>query len=254
MLLMLLGFILTVRENKFVQMRMDEEAKWGVVDEEEATGNAPLAKEKRVSLVLILATVFLWFMGWNAIKSHLSTYATNVLKFDDGFVGIINILNGAGGAIALLPVALMAAKWGRKKTILAGVVIAVAAFVPCIFLNDGINAIALKIAFTACFLIAGFGLVIINVNTLPMVTELAKGSNVGQYTGYYYVASMTAQAITPMIGGAIMDAVPRQYKSVIFIYGIICIALAFVTMFFTRHGDNKPEKKKKVIEYFGEED
>ena len=254
MLLMLLGFILTVRENKFVQMRMDEEAKWGVVDEEEATGNAPLAKEKRVSLVLILATVFLWFMGWNAIKSHLSTYATNVLKFEDGFVGIINILNGAGGAIALLPVALMAAKWGRKKTILAGVVIAVAAFVPCIFLNDGINAIALKIAFTACFLIAGFGLVIINVNTLPMVTELAKGSNVGQYTGYYYVASMTAQAITPMIGGAIMDAVPRQYKSVIFIYGIICIALAFVTMFFTRHGDNKPEKKKKVIEYFGEED
>ena len=87
-----------------------------------------------------------------------------------------------------------------------------------------------------------------------MVSELAKGSNVGQYTGYYYVASMTAQAITPMIGGAIMDAVPRQYKSVIFIYGIICIALAFVTMFFTRHGDNKPEKKKKVIEYFGEED
>ena len=135
-----------------------------------------------------------------------------------------------------------------------GVIIAVCAFVPCIFLNDGINATLLKVAFTACFLIAGFGLVIINVNTLPMVTELAKGSNVGQYTGYYYVASMTAQAITPIIGGAILDNTSDDQKGLLFVYGICCIAVAFVTMFFTKHGDNRPERKKKVIAYFGEEE
>ena len=253
MAVMLIAYLFTVREKKFVQMRLDEEKRWGVVDEEEVASYEKLPKKKLLSLVLILATVFMWFMGWNAIKSHLSTYATDVLKFDDGFVGIINILNGAGGAIALLPVALLAAKLGRKKTILIGVVIAFCAFIPCIFLSDTIEQTLLKVAFTACFLIAGFGLVIINVNTLPMVTELAKGSNVGQYTGYYYVASMTAQAITPFIAGLIMDANPGN-ENLIFVYGVCCIAVCFVTMFFTRHGDNKPEKKKKVIEYFGEED
>ena len=233
MLIMLIAFMSVVRENKFVQMRYDEEKRWSVVDEEEVHCNEPLGKEKRVSLFLILGTVFMWFMGWNAIKSHLTTYATTILKFDDSFVSIINILNGAGGAIALLPVAILAAKFGRKKTILMGVIIAVC---------------------TICFLVAGFGLVIINVNTLPMVTELAKGSNVGQYTGYYYVASMTAQAITPIIGGAILDNTSDDQKGLLFVYGICCIAVAFVTMFFTKHGDNRPERKKKVIEYFGEEE
>ena len=135
-----------------------------------------------------------------------------------------------------------------------GVIIAVCAFTPCIFFNDNMDKTGLMVGFTFCFLVAGFGLVIINVNTLPMVTELAKGSNVGQYTGYYYVASMTAQAITPIIGGAILDHVAQGQEGMLFVYGICCIAVAFVTMFFTKHGDNRPERKKKVIEYFGEED
>ena len=254
MLLMLIAFMSVVRENKFVQMRNEEEKRWNVVDEEEVHCNEPLGKEKRLSFFLILATVFMWFMGWNAIKSHLTTYATTILKFEDSFVSVINILNGAGGAIALLPVALLAAKFGRKKTILMGVVIAVCAFIPCIFLNDSMNKIGLMAGFTICFLVAGFGLVIINVNTLPMVTELAKGSNVGQYTGYYYVASMTAQAITPIIGGVILDHTSDDQKGLLFVYGIACIAVSFITMFFTKHGDNRPERKKKVIEYFGEEE
>ena len=254
MLLMLIAFMSVVRENKFVQMRNEEEKRWNVVDEEEVHCNEPLGKEKRLSFFLILATVFMWFMGWNAIKSHLTTYATTILKFEDSFVSVINILNGAGGAIALLPVALLAAKFGRKKTILMGVVIAVCAFIPCIFLNDGMNKIGLMVGFTICFLVAGFGLVIINVNTLPMVTELAKGSNVGQYTGYYYVASMTAQAITPIIGGVILDHTSDDQKGLLFVYGIACIAVAFVTMFFTKYGDNRPERKKKMVEYFGEDE
>ena len=65
---------------------------------------------------------------------------------------------------------------------------------------------------------------------------------------------MTAQAITPIIGGAILDNTSDDQKGLLFVYGICCIAVAFVTMFFTKHGDNRPERKKKVIEYFGEEE
>ncbi len=249
MLGMLVAFILTCNEKKFVEKRLAEEKEWDIVDEVEELGTAKLPKEKFGSLLLILFTVFLWFMGYNAVKSHLSTYATSVLNLKDSFVGIINIINGIGGAVALLPVALLASKIGRKKTIILGLLLAAAAFIPCIFMNA--NTPGIKFLFPLCFILSGFGLVCVNVNTLPMVTELSKGSNVGKYTGYYYIFSMTAQSVTPFFAGIFMD---KFHSNAVFIYGIVFILLATMTNAFIKHGDNKPDKKAKMIEYFGEED
>lgn len=245
----LIAYMCTCKEKKFVQMRLDEEQKWGIKDEVEELGNAKLPKDKFISLLLILFTVFLWFMGYNAVKSHLSTYATSVLNFKDSFVGVINIINGIGGAVALLPVALLANKLGRKKTVLLGLVLSSLAFIPCIFMTA--NTPGVKILFPLCFILSGFGLVCVNVNTFPMVTELSKGSNVGKYTGYYYIFSMTAQSITPFFAGIFMD---KFHSNAVFIYGIVFILIATITNILIKHGDNKPEKKAKVIEYFGDED
>lgn len=249
LLVILLVFMLTVKENKFVELRKAEEEKYQVVDEEEAEGTDKLPKEKLVSLFLILLTVFLWFMGYNAVKSHLSTYATGELNFTQSYVGTISILNGAGGAIALLPVALLANKLGRKKTIIIGVVVAALAFIPCFFMKATTPGV--KYLFPLCFLLAGFGMVCVNVNTLPMVTELSRGSTVGKYTGYYYAFSMSAQAVTPAFAGIFMTAIS---KNVIFIYAALFIGLALVTTMLIKHGDNKPPKKKKMLEYFSDED
>lgn len=249
LLLILLVFMLTVKEKKFVQLREEEEEKYNVVDEEEAEGTDKLPKAKLVSLFLILMTVFLWFMGYNAVKSHLSTYATQTLLFEQGYVGTISILNGAGGAIALLPVALLANKLGRKKTIIIGVVVAALAFIPCFFMTADTKGV--KYLFPLCFLLAGFGMVCVNVNTLPMVTELSRGSTVGKYTGYYYAFSMSAQAVTPAFAGIFMDKINQ---STVFIYASIFIGLALLTTVFIKHGDNKPPKKKKMLEYFSDED
>ena len=249
LLLVLLVYMLTVKERKFVAMREEEEKVCNVVDEEEVEGTEKLSKGKVVSLVLILLTVFLWFMGYNAVKSHLSTYATQTLVFEQGFVGTITLLNGLGGAIALLPVALLANKLGRKKTIIIGVVIAAVAFFPCFFMTA--NTPGVKFLFPLCFIMAGFGMVCVNVNTLPMVVELSKGSTVGKYTGYYYAFSMSAQAITPAFAGVFMNI---SSQSVVFIYASVFIILAFVTTIFIKHGDNRPPKKKKFLEYFSDED
>ncbi|MBD5085925.1 MAG: SLC45 family MFS transporter [Clostridiales bacterium] len=249
LLIILVAYMFTVKEKKFVEMRMAEEEKYQVVDEEELEGNEKLPKAKVISLFLILMTVFLWFMGYNAVKSHLSTYATDTLAFDQGFVGTISILNGAGGAIALLPVSLLASKLGRKKTVIIGIIIAALAFIPCFFMTAKTPHV--NILFPLCFLLAGFGMVCVNVNTLPMVTELSKGSTVGKYTGYYYAFSMSAQAVTPAFAGIFMTNISQ---SSVFIYASVFIALALVTTVFIKHGDNKPEKKKKILEYFSDED
>ena len=84
-----------------------------------------------------------------------------------------------------------------------------------------------------------------------MVTELSKGSTVGKYTGYYYAFSMSAQAVTPAFAGIFMTNISQ---SSVFIYASVFIALALVTTVFIKHGDNKPEKKKKILEYFSDED
>lgn len=249
MLGILAAFLLTVREKKLVAIRAAEESQWQIVDEEEQSAQGKLDKPKAISFALILLCVFLWFMGYNAVKTHLSVYATTTLNLDDGLVGIINIINGVGGAVALLPVALMASKWGRKITIVFGLALSALAFVPCIFFTA--NTPNVQIWFPLCFILSGFGLVCVNVNTFPMATELSKGSNVGKYTGLYYISSMGAQAVTPMFAGVFMEHIAQQS---VFVYSIVFIALALVAMLFTKHGDNKPAKKQKMIEYFGEED
>ena len=93
----------------------------------------------------------------------------------------------------------------------------------------------------AMFALAGIGWATINVNSFPMVVEMCSGSDVGRYTGIYYTASMAAQTITPMFSGLLMD---KLGMTSLFPYATVFVALAFVTMLFVMHGDNKPVAKK----------
>ena len=205
-------------------------------------------KEERArlrSFLLILASIFMWFMGYNAISSNLSIYTTKALGLDAGVASIISGVSMGFSAIAFIPVGYMAAKLGRRKTIMIGLGMAVVAFVlvfACVYPNS--NAAIPAALFALFYLIAGFGLIIINVNTLPMVVELSTEATVGQYTGYYYVATMSAQAITPMLAGLVMDHISNRG---LFIYGAIFVALAIVFMIFVKHGDSKPVGKGKKL-------
>lgn len=206
------------------------------------------SKEERArlrSFLLILASIFMWFMGYNSISSNLSIYTTKALGLDAGVASIISGVSMGFSAIAFIPVGYMAAKLGRRKTIMIGLGMAVVAFVlvfACVYPNS--NAAIPAALFALFYLIAGFGLIIINVNTLPMVVELSTEATVGQYTGYYYVATMSAQAITPMLAGLVMDHISNRG---LFIYGAIFVALAIVFMIFVKHGDSKPVGKGKKL-------
>lgn len=236
MYVLLAIYMLLVNENKFVKLRYEEESKWNVIDEEELSGEEKLSKAKLISLLLILASIFFWFMGYNAVRSHLSVYVTDKLLMSSSGVGLINFANGLGGALALIPVGLLSGKIGRKKSTLIGFALASIAFFPCLFITAKTNYIV-----GICFVLAGIGLIIVNVNTLPMVCEMSKGSNVGKYTGYYYVASMSAQAVAPFFAGLFMDKIG---DNVMFAFASVCILLAFIVMLFVKHGDNKPSKEE----------
>lgn len=246
MIVSLIIFLLTVKENRFVQDMEEESRRLGI--DESDNGNTvesrKLSRGEVASLLLILASVALWYMGYNAVISKFSVYASNVLQKD---FNMTMIIAQAAAIISYLPVGMISSKLGRKKCILAGVMILGIAFGAAYFANTTTPAIIMNLLFA----MAGIGWATINVNSFPMVVELAKGGNVGKYTGYYYTASMAAQVLTPFLSGLLMDKVS---KTTLFPYATVFVAASFMTMLFVKHGDAITVPKSSVLENFDIED
>lgn len=255
-------FILTVREPAWnaemleTQAKLDEdnpeerdETVVEVADQENInevadvpqskSASNKLSKDKLTSLILILASVALWFIGYNAITSKYSVYAVNELNKD---YNTTLLIAQAAAVVAYIPVGMIASKLGRKRTILIGIALLTAAFFGAIFVTASSPTWLLIVLFA----LAGIAWATINVNSFPMVVELAKGSTIGKYTGYYYTASMAAQIVTPILSGYLMQAFGTM--RILFPYGTIFVALSFVTMLFVKHGDSKPDKPKDKME------
>lgn len=247
MVIALVVFMLKVKEPKWNAEMLEEQA---AIDAKEALLNKDKGEEEKkkdrlsrgelISLIFILLSVAFWYMGYNGVYSKYSLYSINVLGKP---YNLVLIAAQAVALIGFLPIGMLSSKIGRKKTILGGVAILTASFfVSCFVTRDWPDWVPFVL-----FSFVGIGWAAINVNSFPMVVELAKGSDIGKYTGYYYTASMAAQIVTPFLSGIIMDAVGSM--SPLLWYGTICVAISFVTMLFVRHGDSKPEVKESKLEY-----
>ena len=237
MLAALVVFMLTVREPEWAREMQAQSVAAGIEDAEETdhpNEGRKLSADEVKSLLLILLSIVLWFFGYNAVTSKYSVYASNILHKD---YNLTLIIAQAAAIAAYLPVGFIAGKIGRKKTILAGVVMLTVAFGVAGFLTaDSPSALM-----NAMFALAGIAWATINVNSFPMVVELASGGDVGKYTGFYYTASMAAQVATPMVSGLLMD---KFGMHVLFPYAAVFTALAFVTMLFVKHGDSREMPKQ----------
>lgn len=231
-------FLLFVKEKDWsgeaeeLNAKLDAES----APEEEKAPTRELTRPELISLILILASVALWYIGYNSITSKYSVYSTNILQFD---FNATLIIAQAAAIVSYIPVGMVASKLGRRKTILAGIVMLTTAF----FIGNFITPETPEFVMAPVFILAGIGWATINVNSFPMVVELARGGNVGKYTGYYYTASMAAQIVAPILSGFLYGVIPGGMRVVFFAFGTIFVALSFVTMFFVKHGDAKPEKQ-----------
>ena len=242
MLVGLIVFMLSVKEKKWAQEMEEDSIRLGLTDAPvaaESTDKRKLSRPELTSLLLILASVALWYIGYNSITSKYSVYATNILGFD---YNATLIIAQAAAIVSYIPVGIIASRIGRRKTILAGIIILATAFLLGNFITPSIPpAIMYPI-----FILAGIGWATINVNSFPMVVELARGGDVGKYTGYYYTASMAAQIVAPILSGLLYDLIGM--RNVFFLFGAAFVVFSFITMFFVRHGDSKPIEKKSVLE------
>ncbi len=247
MLVALMIFLLTVKEPQWVAEMQSESVARGLSEKEtpEAPGEKKkLDKAQMCSLIFLLASIVLWFFGYNAVTSKYAVYAQNVLDKD---ATTTLLLANVAAIAAYLPVGMIASRVGRKKTILAGVAMLFVAFLGGGFMT----ASSPSWLMSSLFCLAGIAWATINVNSFPMVVEMCSGADVGKYTGFYYTASMAAQSLTPTVSGIFMDKVAMTS---LFPYAAVFVGLAFFTMLFVKHGDSKPEAADKLAAADGGED
>ena len=242
MLVAVVIMVLFVKENKIL-------AETNIKDEpdDEITEGEKLSKPVFKSLVLILLSVFLWFMAYNAVTTAFSRYCVEVWKTDLGTSSSYLLVATISAIIAFVPLGFLSGAVGRKKTVLLGITLMTVCYVIAIFIKHQTPVMY------AIFGFVGIGWAAINVNSFPMVVEMCKGSDVGKYTGFYYTFSMAAQITTPLLSGLLIDNLGLGY-SVLFPYAVVFSLLSFVTMSLVKHGDVKTEKKASLLENFDVED
>ena len=244
MVVAVVALLLTIRENR---MAREAAEAWPEPEEEPVkTGEKKkLPRPVLRSLLFLLASVFLWFTAYNAVTTAFSRYAEEVWGMQGGgFASCLMVATGVA-VVSYLPIGFLSSRFGRKKMILAGILLMCAAYVSGIFFGHFSPLLYVVFGLT------GVGWASINVNSYPMVVEMGSGADVGKYTGMYYFFSMGAQVFTPIFSGVLLEHI--SYRT-LFPYAAVFSLLSFITMLFVRHGDVKPQKKASVLENFDVDD
>ena len=241
---------LTIKEPKLTAENQALEAahpEWNLAIEDSA-GHEVLPAPVKRSLGFLLASIALWFIGYNGVTTWFTTYVSEVMGPGLGGAPTCLLIATAGAIVSYIPVGQIASKIGRKKTILGGVILLAVCFALGYVLTTAYQSI--NVIMFVVFALVGLAWAAINVNSLPMVVEMCRDSDIGKFTGYYYTASMAAQVVTPVVAGTLMRHI--DYR-VLFPYAAFFVALSGVTMCFVRHGDAKAEGKRG-LEAFEEMD
>ncbi len=234
---------LTIKENKLHKALEEYEAAHPEenLTENDGSGGAVLPKEVKRSLIFILLSISCWFLGYNAVTTWFTVYASQMWSMALGQSSMCLTIGSVGAIITYIPIGIIASKIGRKKTINFGVVLLCSCFL-CGFILTLVLAGFSPLLYVL-FALVGVAWAAINVNSLPMVVEMCKGSDIGKFTGYYYTFSMAAQSLTPVISGWLLRGI--SYKA-LFPYAAICVSLALLTMKQVRHGDSIPGAKVSI--------
>ncbi len=233
--------LLTIREPRLSAENQALEARhpeWNLA-EDDGSGHEVLPAPVKRSLGFLLASIALWYIGYNGVTTWFTTYISEIMGEGLGTASRCLLVATAGAIVSYIPIGAVASKVGRRKTILAGCALLAACFFTGFLLTTAFST--LNFAMYIVFALVGLAWAAINVNSLPMVVEMCRGSDIGKFTGYYYTASMAAQVVTPVLAGTLMRHV--SYR-ILFPYAALFVALSFVTMCFVRHGDSKAEAKR----------
>ena len=201
-------------------------------------GSRTLPPAVKRSLIFLLISVSLWFISYNAVETWFTTYAQRMWGMSLGSASLCLTIATGGAILSYIPIGQAAARFGRRRVIIAGVVLLASCFLVLFIytlLSDSFHPVLYLL-----LLLIGLAWAAINVNSLPMVLEMCSGAEIGRFTGLYYTFSMAAQIVTPVAAGTLMNRI--GYTS-LFIYSTLFAGMAFLTMSQVKHGDTKVQAR-----------
>lgn len=185
-----------------------------------------------MSLIFLLLAIFFWFTGYQAVEAFFSLYGKYILGINEGDASILLMFFSASFVIFAIPAGIIATKFGRKRTIITGII-------GLLIIFTALTMIRSVPVIRILLIIGGLMWGAINVNSYPMVVEMASNDGIGKYTGYYYFFSSMAAIVSPALFGWIRD-LTNSYQP-LFVYGAVSYLFALFFMMLVKHGEPSVE-------------
>lgn len=160
---------------------------------------ATLVSSRDRGPVLVLLAIFVYLWGFAAMEAHLSIYATETLGLTGGRVGVLLGAFAVTFVATAIPAGILGRRWGKARTMLAGLICLPAVFLVASRLHD-------PAALATAFAVAGAAWALVNVQAYALVADQGGRDRIGFFTGMYYVAGSAAAILAPGAIGALMDA------------------------------------------------
>ena len=273
LVVVLIVLIVTIKENKMVEETKDDvmygETLSDTLEEINEETNVMSKKDKR-NFIIILIAIFLWFMSFNAFETFGSLYFKNVVGDSTMYSTMATVLSVVS-IVTFLLFSGLSNKVGRKVSIIIGLILIALALtlIAIVSLSGSIEFInaegnvkaGWKIFYIGMSVLIGIGWALVNINSFPMVVEYSNTKNLGKFTSYYYMSSMLAQSITPILVGLIMD-LNNYGQRLLFVYSSVMMVLAIIVFLFVKEKiklkdrieKSKKQKGKSALEKLGEID
>ena len=247
MIIVMVVLALKINENKMLNEMKDELALGEELAEtiEKVEDDRPLCKEDKKNMWILITSIFLWFMAFNSVETFNSLFCQKILN-SSGVHGTFTIILTLSSVATFALLTPLSKKIGRKCTVSIGLVCLVLGFLSMSIFAYTLNPNNENNSFVVIYLstvIVGVGWALVNVNSYPMMVEMATGKNIGKFTGYYYGASMLAQSITPILVGLIMSNSNVGLKA-LYVYACAFMALALLVFIFIKENKEAREKLK----------
>jgi len=190
--------------------------------------------EKEKSALYLFGAFFSLFVGYNAVETFFTLYGVKTLKMAPNNAAFLLTFLALMFVLFAVPSGFIAAKFGRRNTIMTGLALLAG-------LLALIRVLPVELQTASAILpillaLAGIGWSLININSLPMVVDIAPQTELGTYTGLYYFFSTAAAVLGPILAGYLIEAMGSDY-GMIFVLAPLTLALAFAFMLGVRRGE-----------------
>lgn len=192
------------------------------------------------SAMLILLSLFFWFLGYQGVLPFMGIYSRQVLGVSEGLAGLSPGAVAIGYMLLAIPSGIIAHRFGRRRIIRFCLVGIVAALL-LMFIHEpvtrmlGLSSFVAWVIFLAILFFFGMFWGSVITNSFPMLWQMAHFGNMGIYTGLYYFFSQGAAITSPPISGAVIDLFTFGFGDtaglrMIFLYSSIMMSVAFLIM------------------------